>query len=109
MAKWATEEWVPQKKKEINMEIIFDMPTPELKEAMEKKINKELPFLCEVGDEPEIVANRFTGQEVELQPEAVAVYDTIMGAEMMEQWPIVRKGITWFRQNYPEEYMVLLD
>ena len=91
------------------MEIIFDMPTPELKKAMEKKISKELPFLCEIGDKSEIVANRFSGQEIELQPEAVAVYDTIMGAEMMEQWPIVRKGITWFRQNYPKEYMVLLD
>ena len=88
MAKWATEEWVPKK---------ITLKT------------SELPFICEVGDEPEIVANRFNGQEVELQPEAVAVYDTIMGAEMMEQWPIVRKGITWFRQNYPEEYMVLLD
>ena len=34
----------------------------------------ELPFKCHVGDEPETVANRFTGEKVELQPDAVAVY-----------------------------------
>lgn len=70
----------------------------------------ELPFDCVVYDtEPVQVANPFTGQTCMLTPEAVAVYDTIKGAEMFGMWEIVRKGISWFRQNYPDEYMVLLD
>ena len=25
------------------------------------------------------------------------------------KWDIVRKGVSWFREHYPKEYMVLLD
>ena len=44
-----------------------------------------------------------------LTPEAVAVYDTIMGSEMIGDYKSVRKGLDWFRKYFPEEYMVLLD
>jgi|5_EtaG_2_1085323.scaffolds.fasta_scaffold14058_2 hypothetical protein len=69
----------------------------------------ELPFKCHVGDKPETVANRFTGEKVELQPDAVAVYDTIIGAERFGMWDTVRSGQDWFRMHYPIEYMILLD
>ena len=69
----------------------------------------KLPFPCIVGIEPEVVANRFTGQSVTLSPEAVAVYDTIMGCEMFGDYKTMRKGLDWFRRYYPAEYMVLLD
>ena len=44
-----------------------------------------------------------------LTPEAIAVYDTIKGAEMVGLWKVVRKGLDWFRRHYAREYMILLD
>jgi len=44
-----------------------------------------------------------------LEPQAVAVYDTIMGAQMFNDFKTVRKGLDWFRRYFPAEYMVLLD
>ena len=78
---------------------------------------KKLPFECEVLEHPEVIANPFSGEKVELQPDAVAVYDSIKGAEMLAdpkngddpKWETVRKGLDWFRKHYPKEYMVLLD
>jgi hypothetical protein len=55
------------------------------------------------------VANRFSGESVMLPPDAVAVYDTMMGAEMVGDYKTVRKGLDWFRRHFPAEYMVLLD
>lgn len=70
----------------------------------------KLPFDCMVLDsEPVEVKNRFSGEGVMLTPEAVAVYDTIMGCEMTGDYKRVRKGLDWFRKHYPAEYMVLLD
>jgi hypothetical protein len=70
----------------------------------------KLPFKnIFVGTESEIVKNPFSGESCLLSPEAVAVYDTIKGCEMFGDWQGVRKGLDWFRKNYPEEYMVLLD
>ena len=57
----------------------------------------------------ELIANRFTGEEIELEPEAVAVYDLCMGAEQFGMWKIVRKCLDWFKEYYPKEYLVLLD
>ena len=78
--------------------------------------NIKLPFKCEVFEEPETIANPYTGEKVLLQPKAVAVYDMIKGAEMLagdnpdsKLWDTVRKGLDWFRKYYPKEYMVLLD
>lgn len=70
----------------------------------------KLPFDCTVYDkEPVQVTNPFSGESCTLTPEAVAVYDTVMGANMIGDYNTVRKGITWFRKYYPAEYMVLLD
>ena len=55
------------------------------------------------------VKNPFSGESVMLTPEAVAVYDTIQGCEMTGNYKMLRKGLDWFRKNYPAEYMVLLD
>lgn len=70
----------------------------------------KLPFKdIFVGTENEIVTNPFSGESVELTPEAVAVYDTIKGCEMFGDYTGVRKGLDWFRKYYPNEYMILLD
>jgi hypothetical protein len=45
----------------------------------------KLPFAVGLSDEPtaiETVANRFSGEEVQLPQFATAVYDTITGAEL---------------------------
>ena len=79
-------------------------------------MNRELPFKCIVLDEPEEVSNMFTGEAVMLPPDAVAVYDMIIGFQMVaeksnkdEHWDIVRAGLDWFRKHEPRAYMVLLD
>ena len=68
------------------------------------------PFPVEIIDtKPVEVANPYSGQKATLQPTAIAVYDCIKGAEMIEDFDIVEKGLDWFREHYPKEYMVLLD
>ncbi len=68
------------------------------------------PFEVEIVDVvPTEVVNPFTKQKATLQPTAIAVYDCIKGAEMLEDFDIVEKGLDWFREHYPKEYMVLLD
>ena len=68
------------------------------------------PFPVKVIDtKPVEVANPFSGQKVMLDPIAVAVYDCIKGAELTEDWKYVERGISWFQEHYPKEYMVLLD
>ena len=70
----------------------------------------KMPFDCEIMDkESQEIANPYTGQKATLTPEAIAVYDTIKGAEMTGRHDLMEKGIAWFRVNYPKEYMVLLD
>ena len=70
---------------------------------------RKLPFDCEVLDKPELIKNPFTNEEVMLPPDAVAVYDTIKGAEMVGNDDHLRKGLDWFIKNEPEAYMKLLD
>lgn len=62
-----------------------------------------------VGSESETITNPFSGESCVLTPEAVAVYDTLRGCEMFGDYKGLRKGLDWFRKNYPNEYMVLLD
>ena len=59
--------------------------------------------------EPVTIKNRFTGQETTMPGYAAAVYDTIIGAEMTENWDVVRAGLDWFKQYFAEQYMVVLD
>jgi len=71
---------------------------------------RKLPFECMVLDkEPQLVSNPLSGDSVMLEPDAVAVYDSIMGAQMFGDYKTVRKGLDWFRKHFPREYMVLLD
>ena len=70
----------------------------------------KLPFDCMVLDsEPVLVSNPFSGESCMLAPEAVAVYDTLKGAEMTGDFKTVRKGLDWFVKYFPNEYMTLLD
>ena len=65
-----------------------------------------------VGTREEWIRNPFSGEECKLTPQAVAVYDFIMGAQMMHpngMPPKASSGLDWFRKHYPKEYMTLLD
>tara|TARA_R110000744_G_scaffold130639_1_gene238305 strand:+ start:190 stop:498 length:309 start_codon:yes stop_codon:yes gene_type:complete len=62
-----------------------------------------------IGDEEEVVQNRFGGDSVTLPPDAVAVYDFIIGSELVGNYRNVEKGCDWFRKYFPSAYMVLLD
>lgn len=70
----------------------------------------KLPFDCMILDsEPVEVVNPFSGVSCMLTPEAVAVYDTIKGAEIFGDRETLCKGLEWFAENFPQEYMILLD
>ena len=71
---------------------------------------RKLPFDCEILDtEPVEVRNLYSGEKCTLEPDAVAVYDTIKGAEFHGAHDLVRKGCDWFREHEPRAYMILLD
>ena len=73
-------------------------------------MSRPLPFKCDILDkEPVEIQNPYTGQGIVLEPDAIAVYDCIKGAEYVEDFDMVQKGIEWFQKHYPKEYMVLLD
>ena len=89
-----------------------DLRTPKPKKKTIDWYGKKVtvPFDCKIYPEKQVtVANRFTGQECTMPGYAAAVYDTIIGAEMVEQWDVVRAGLDWFRQHFAEQYMVVLD
>ena len=74
------------------------------------KAKTKLPFKdMDIGSKSEEITNPFSGNSCMLEPEAVAVYDVIKGAEMLGRYDTVRKGLDWFIDNYPSEYMTLLD
>ena len=88
-------------------------------------------FNGNIGDVSEEIENPFSGESIELNPLEVAMYDLTIGANMMAEkldykflqtfkeedmnddaqyfWDLVRKGNSWFRENNPKAYMVLLD
>lgn len=75
---------------------------------------KEMLKGLRIGTEREMVANRFSGEQVELCPEAVALYDLIMGCEISlhqgsDCADLFYTGINVFRRNWPDEYYILLD
>jgi hypothetical protein len=55
------------------------------------------------------VSNPFTGESVELTAEELSMYDVIMGAQMLQQYDVMQKGLGWFRRENAEAYMILLD
>ena len=86
----------------------------------------KLPFAgADYGTEPlemETVSNPFSGESIAMPKFAVAVYDVIMGSNLIAErcdqahgmgtspdWKLVRKGLEWFRKYFAKEYMVLLD
>ena len=97
-----------------------------MKEIKYKNKTIKLPFAdADYGIDPleEVtIANRFTGQKTTMPCFAAAVYDVIIGAEVIasqednhlgtgasKQWDLVRKGLDWFKQHFAEQYMVVLD
>ena len=84
-----------------------------IKQSVEYKGKRyTLPFLVakeSLSTEQETVRNRFGGESCTLPAFAVAVYDVIMGSELFQNWEDHRKGLDWFIENFPKEYMVLLD
>jgi len=111
--------------------IIPDMKARNMKETINIKYNGKTfvipkPFnQCDFSDEPltmETITNPFSGQSIAMPRFAVAIYDVIMGSNLMAEnydakhgvgschlWHDVRKGLDWFRKNFAKEYMVLLD
>ena len=83
----------------------------------EQKIPKW--FNGAIYDKGDVVENRFTGQSIELNNIELSMYDFVMGATMTSELSMLttnneivrdlRKGLSWFRQNNAEAYMVLLD
>ena len=59
------------------------------------------------------IHNRFNDesfqQYAKLPAFAVAIYDTIIGAEQTEDYTLMQKGLTWFQKNFTNEYYTLLD
>ena len=71
---------------------------------------------CYFGAEPTkemTIFNRFSDESFQASAKlpafAVAIYDTIIGAERTEDYTLMQKGITWFQKNFTNEYYVLLD
>ena len=111
--------------------IIPDMKARNMKQTINIKYNGKTfvipkPFnQCDFSDEPltmETVTNPFSGQSIAMPRFAVAIYDVIMGSNLIAEqydskhgmgsspdWKLVRMGLDWFRQHFAKEYMVLLD
>ena len=67
---------------------------------------------CFFGKEPtkEItLSNRFSGETATVPAFAVAIYDTIIGAEQTQNYDLMQKGLDWFGRNFTKQYMILLD
>ena len=82
-----------------------------------KDITIPKPFdQCFFGSNPlkeMTIHNRFNDenhqQSAQLPAFAVAIYDTIIGSEMSEDYDTMQKGLTWFQKNFTNEYYTLLD
>jgi len=62
-----------------------------------------------IFDEPEVVTNPLSGASCTLEPEAVALYDFIMGCQIFEEYKLMRVALDYFMEKWPGEYMILLD
>ena len=70
----------------------------------EKWINE-----LQVGTKSEVIANPYTNEEIELNPQEVAVYDFVKGCEVMGLYGKMQEGIRWFQKNNIKAYITLLD
>ena len=75
---------------------------------MEKQVMPKW-FDGTVYDSGDVVRNPFTGETAELTTEELSMYDLIMGAQVVGNYDVMRKGLDWFRRENPAAYMALLD
>ena len=75
-------------------------------------------FRGELYEEGAVVANRFSGEEYELNNVELSMYDFVIGSSIVMEMSggykhtdvnELRKGLDWFRKNNLKAYMVLLD
>jgi len=76
--------------------------------------NVKLPFKIKLSDPAskfamETVTNPYSGESCQLPRYAVAVYDTIKGAELLEDGKTMQQGLTWFQKYFTDQYYTLLD
>jgi hypothetical protein len=67
---------------------------------------------CFFGKEPTkevTLTNRFSGESATVPAFALAIYDTIKGAEHTQDYDLMQKGLDWFSRNFTKQYMILLD
>jgi len=71
---------------------------------------------CFFGSNPTkemTIHNRFNDENHQVSAKlpafAVAIYDTIIGSEMSEDYDTMQKGLTWFQKNFTDAYFKLLD
>jgi len=62
-----------------------------------------------IGKNAETVQNPYSGEQVELNPTEVAIYDFIKGCEATRLYTKMQQGLTLFRKLNPSAYMTLLD
>jgi hypothetical protein len=75
----------------------------------EYKIPFDVNLTLDAQDKLIEVPNRFSGATASLPWFAVAVYDMIIGAERLEDYKTMERGLDWFAKHFPKEYMTLLD
>jgi hypothetical protein len=75
-------------------------------------------FQGEVYEKGSVVANPFSGEEFYLNNFELSMYDFIIGCNMLYEIMgslsdklilDMRKGISWFGENNPEAFYVLID
>ena len=67
---------------------------------------------CYFGNEPTkevTLTNPYSGESATVPAFAVAIYDTIIGAERTQDYTLMQKGLTWFQKNFIKQYYTLLD
>jgi len=90
-----------------------------LLENMKELDKQKLPkwFTGECYTHGAEVTNRFGGDSCHLNNVELSMYDFIMGATTLMEMGVsqqrtivdLRKGLSWFRKNNSEAYMILLD
>lgn len=79
---------------------------------MSTQTQKPLPkwFNGMLYTEGDTVTNPFSGESYKLTATELSMYDFIIGCSITGRMQnLMAKGLTWFRKNNPEAYMVLLD
>ena len=84
-----------------------------MKELDKQKLPKW--FNGELYDKGAEVKNGFSGEKYKLNNVELSMYDFIIGASLTTEMGMpcnvteLRQGLSWFRKNNSEAYMVLLD